>query len=102
MTGSASIFFGLIIWLLVFMGIAWIINKIIKRRVVNGAFIFFILGVCLYIIYNVIAIHGGGDAETLGRIFGSFVIPLVVAFFVARRFKKKKSQEESPQQAPHE
>jgi hypothetical protein len=89
MTGLTSLMFSLIILFLIFMGIAWIINKILKRRVVNGALIFFFLGACLFIIYNVIAIYGNLGAKAHGRIFGTFVIPLAIAFYYARRFKKK-------------
>lgn len=81
------------------MGIAWVINKILKRRVVNGALTFFVLGACLFIIYNVIAIHANLGAKAHGRIFGSFIIPLAVAFYYAQRFKKKKLQDKSFQEA---
>jgi len=100
MMGLTSLMFSLIIWFLILMGIAWVINKILKRRVVNGALIFFVFGVCLFIIYNVIAIHGNLGAKAHGRIFGSFIIPLAVAFYYARRFKKKKSQDQSLQESP--
>lgn len=99
--GPASIMFILIIWFLIFMGIAWVINKILKRHVVNGALIFFVLGACLFIIFNVIAIHANADAKALGGIFGDFVIPLAIAFYYARRFKKKKLQNQLFQEAPH-
>lgn len=89
MNNPDFLMFGFIFWFLIFMGIAGIINKLLKRRVVNGALLFLVVGAL--IILAAIRSHAG--AEALGNIVGYLAIPLVIAFFYARKFRKLRMSE---------
>lgn len=91
--------FGQIILFLVFMGLAKLINKVKKRKVINGALAYLGVGSLLLVVsilrmsFNT-EIDSGLKAELTGSIFGSMLLPLGAAIYYTIKFRKQKQDED--------
>ena len=83
---STTLFF----WLLIFLAVAWLVNAVLKRKAVNGAMFFLFAGGILFVIHFVSALHLQLDAKGLGEVIGTYLLPALLGFYLARRFEKCK------------
>jgi hypothetical protein len=91
LTNSSSITLVLFILLAVFVSVAWIINKIIKRSVVNGALFFLFVGGIFLAVHLINAINSTDVPASLGGVIGTFLLPALLGFYLTRRFEKNKN-----------
>ncbi|MFZ2163592.1 MAG: hypothetical protein WAW02_15375 [Sideroxyarcus sp.] len=84
---STTLFF----WLLIFLAVAWVVNAVLKRKVVNGAMFFLLVGGILFVIHFVSALHLQLGAKGLGEVIGTYFLPALLGFYLARRFEKQKN-----------
>jgi len=90
-----SVLFVALCIFLALLAISWIINKILGRPAVNGSAIFFwlLLTANLAMFANVMMspdVDGAG-ARGAGRMAGYSLFLLAASYFMARRFKKRKT-----------
>lgn len=96
---GAFVFYGYLIILGIVMGICWIINKILGRPKINGAWIGFFL-IALLALLRLLLVLGsldsvsdpGAQGEAFGRWAAETAFALVIAYLSARQFKKKKQE----------
>jgi hypothetical protein len=86
-----------IVLFLVFMGVAWVVNKLSKRPVMNGAAWYLGVGLTLLCIsvagvVSSSAIDPEARAKIAGNLVGAALIPLAAAVYFANRFKKQKDR----------
>ncbi|WP_375768501.1 hypothetical protein NR798_43620 [Archangium gephyra] len=85
-----------IIVFLLFIGAEKLVNRIAKRPVMNGAAWYLpvaaiMFGVELVRLNSAIPEgHEGQQAQMLGRLVGTFLIPVGVAIYYARKFSSEK------------
>lgn len=93
-TGIFAVLFIALCVFAVLLAIAWVVNKILGRPSVNGAAIFFWLLLAANVAMHVYAITSpkvtSYGAYHAGKTTGYSLPLLVVAFFMARGFKKRK------------
>lgn len=86
-------------------GIAWIVNRAQGKTVLNGgtlgAILMLVMLIALILVGNWMASATGSATEKVaqtreGRV-GEATLPLLIAFFVSRRFRKRRMQEETTQ-----
>jgi len=90
MTNPGILFYGLMFWFLVFMGAAYLINRLLKRQVVNGALFFAVVTVTLFVVAQYGAMRADMDPVKQGELIGAFLLPAGVAIYFARQFQRKK------------
>lgn len=94
-----AVFYGYLFLLAIVMGICWILNKILGRPRINGAWIAFFL-IALLAVLRLLLVLGsldsisdpGAQGEAVGRWTAETAFALVIAYLFARRFKKKKQE----------
>ena len=105
-----SITFGHILIFLAFMGVAWIVNRIARRPLMNGA-LFYLVAALLLVINLVVQLFAADSSVppnarsyVLGQIVGAVLIPAAVAAYYARKFQRqnKKPTASSSGQAAEE
>lgn len=83
--------------LLMCLGLAKIVNAVLKRRVVNGAAIYLLLAL-VYVGWNVVLASGSGLAPfDKGHVFGQSVAPALmvglIALYFCFKFRSDKAHE---------
>ena len=86
----ALVTFGLLLYLTVIMAVSWFINFILKKKTVNGAMFFLFLAGILFVVNILPAARSDQAPEAIGRLMGSYFIPVIIGILFMRRFNKKK------------
>jgi hypothetical protein len=92
--GSLFLVFGLFI-----MGVCGIVNRILKRPVVNGGMISFVLtsipaaALFVVVLTRLPDLPPEGQGYAIGKVFGTFLIPWLVFGYSWQSFNKKKSEQ---------
>ena len=86
----AFVTFGLLLYLVILMSISWVINLILKKKIINGAMFFLFLAGILFIINLLPAARSEHAPEAIGSLMGSYFIPVIIGILFMRSFNKKK------------
>src|SRR5258706_11298046 len=100
-TSFTFLTFGLFFWLLVFLGAAWAINKLLKRKVVNGALFFLGAGALFFVIQLVGIARSPLGPEGVGALIGAYLLPALLGVYLARNFDKQKKTQQASDMLPN-
>lgn len=81
----------LFLFFLLFLVVAWVINAVLKRKIVNGAMFFLFAEGILFIIHFANALRLQIDAHGLGEIIGTHLPSALLGIYLARRFENQKN-----------
>lgn len=68
--------------------LCWTLNRFFLARKVNPGYIYLALSALLLLNQVRLAIVHGAGAYVFGTIFGTWLIPTVLAYFIARKFAR--------------